>query len=233
MDKVIIFDLDETLGDFSQPGLICDMLNSAGIDVYKDEELFYKLLDECKLWFRPGIYKLLAFLKYCHKNNLIKDVIVFTNNQGPKKWAELIISYLNKKLNYNLITTIVGAYKVNGVHNELLRSSHNKYIDEFIEIAKLNPDSTFCFIDDQIHTGMYDERVKYIHIKGYNASYNANIINKLINKYYDNSIQVSDSLFKYYDMDPTIIKNKQKMARISVVGKQLLFHIKEFILYDN
>ena len=59
--KVIVFDLDETIGNFSHLQTICKCLSQwLGRDLFQDE--FNSLLDLFPEFFRPGIFTILDFL---------------------------------------------------------------------------------------------------------------------------------------------------------------------------
>ena len=109
--KIVVFDLDETLGYFKDVGLFWYALNKYKKKVlYKD---FYYLMELFPQVFRPLIYKILEYLKEEKLNNRCDDVLIYTNNQAPKLWCELIVNYLNKKINYVLITKIINSFEIN------------------------------------------------------------------------------------------------------------------------
>ena len=51
--------------------------------------------------FRPGIFNVFRYLVRIKKKGKLQ-VIIYTNNNGPKYWTELLISYFHHKLKYNL-----------------------------------------------------------------------------------------------------------------------------------
>ena len=87
--KIIVFDLDETLGSFSQLGALWDSLR----DIYGKElskQHFFKIVDLFPRFLRPNILDILQSLVHARKKGQCFSIILYTNNQGPKKWARLM-----------------------------------------------------------------------------------------------------------------------------------------------
>ena len=74
--KVIVFDLDETLGDFNDLELLWN-----GIQMYthqvSDFELFKKLLDLYPEFLRYGIISILEYLYQKKKSKLCKAIYIY------------------------------------------------------------------------------------------------------------------------------------------------------------
>ena len=69
MNKIVVFDLDETLGYFVQFGIfwktLCQYLDNIKIKIkIKKQLLFNALLDLYPEFIRPGILSILYYLKY-------------------------------------------------------------------------------------------------------------------------------------------------------------------------
>ena len=94
INKVVVFDLDETLGYFSQLGLFYD-----GLREYLDKDREFsqtyinELFDLYPEALRPGILQILRYLKIQRENKKCRRVLIYTNNQGPKEWANCIKNY--------------------------------------------------------------------------------------------------------------------------------------------
>jgi len=175
--KIVVFDLDETLGYFSEFGMFWDSLKkyykSQIKDINKndpiefDQKLFNQILDLYPEFTRPNIINILNYLKKKKQDQHCHKLMIYTNNQGPAEWAQNIRLYFEDKLKYKLFDQIIGAFKVNGRHIELCRTTHMKTHKDFISCTKI-PDSTqICFIDDVFHPGMNNDNIYYIHIKPY------------------------------------------------------------------
>ena len=50
---------------------------------------------------------------------------------------------------------------------EICRTTHNKTVEDFLKCTNLNEKTDICFLDDQYHPLMENERVNYINIKPY------------------------------------------------------------------
>lgn len=181
---VIVFDLDETLGHFSQLYIFWNLLNSYLNDCNIEKIHFFKLLDLFPDFLRPNILKLLKNVKRKKQKNICNYVMIYTNNNGPKHWAELIKEYFHHKLKYNLFDKIIGAFKVNGEIIEVCRTSNGKSFSDFLNCTKLPENTQICFLDDQHHENMEHENVVYINIKPY--THNESFI-KMAEKFYNNN----------------------------------------------
>lgn len=160
-NKYVVFDLDETLGYFTEIGIIWNCLKTSYN--ISGQRYFDKLCETFeKEYFRPGIFNALHYL---HKQKA--KVVLYTNNTGELSWLKLIISYLEKRANARgLFIEIVPGYK-NHIRGPYARSSINKTYPEILRCAKLPPDSKVIFFDDQSHQGMRHPNVKYIRVKAY------------------------------------------------------------------
>jgi len=180
INYVMVFDLDETLGHFSQLYvfwlLFTNYINNS------NEMLFFKLLDMFPKFLRPNILNILKNIMQKKEKNICNYVMIYTNNNGPKSWAIMIQNYFHYKLKYHLFDRIIGAFKVNGQIIEVCRTSHGKSMKDLINCTKLPSNSQICFIDDQTHNEMYSENVLYINLKPY--SHNTNFIT-LASRTYD------------------------------------------------
>ena len=112
--KIVVFDLDETLGYFTEFGIFWDSL--AYYLKCKDkytltQDDFNDILDLYPEFLRPNIVNILTYLKEQKKTNCCHKMMIYTNNNGPPEWAHHIISYFEKKINYKLIDQIIAAFK--------------------------------------------------------------------------------------------------------------------------
>ena len=93
--------------------------------------------------------------------------MIYTNNTGPPEWVNSIKNYIHEKMEYNLFDQVIGAYKVNGKHVELCRTTHSKTHSDLVRCSKIPLSTDVCFIDDVYHPGMTRDNVYYINIKAY------------------------------------------------------------------
>lgn len=169
--KYIVFDVDETLGYFSQLGAFMDALSF----YYKDFsgsvfERFNEILDLYPEFIRP---KMIETLKYIHekkRSGKCSGVFIYTNNQGPRLWVQHIAKYFDYKVgnvDSNLFDKIIAAYMVNGKVVEQGRTSQNKTYDDLLRITGISPQAEVCFVDDLNHPDMRHENVLYLNVKPY------------------------------------------------------------------
>ena len=177
--KYIVFDLDETLGCFFQLGTFIDGLESF-YNKKLDQNEFNETLDIFQEFLRPNIVNILNFLIIQRDSKKLSKIYIFTNNQGDKSWSNRIANYFSYKLQKPCFNKIIGAWKVKGLINEPLRTSHNKKITDFHKITQTNSNSQICFIDDLYHPEMDNGRTFYINITPY---YIILPINYMISKY--------------------------------------------------
>ena len=89
----VVFDLDETIGNFVQLGIFWDGLKHY-FNKEVDIKLFFLLLDTFNNYLRPNIITIFKYLKRKKKLNKNIKVLIYTNNQGPREWTEMIKKYI-------------------------------------------------------------------------------------------------------------------------------------------
>jgi len=183
--NVVVFDLDETLGHFVQLGIFCDVLE----EYYKrklTQNEFYEVMNIFPEFLRPNILKILSYLKTKKQKSDCNKVIIYTNNQGPKEWAQKIKNFLEKKLNYKLFDQIIGAYKVRGKIVEPTRTTHDKTARDLLNSANLPDHAKICFIDDLYHPLMEDNNIYYINVDPYTITIPFDI---MAERYYNQTLK--------------------------------------------
>jgi len=196
--KIVVFDLDETLGYFTQYGIFWDSLaNYLKIKNQSDltQKDFNLILDLYPEFLRPNIISILNYLKNKKKTNCCHKILIYTNNSGPREWAHHIISYFEKKINFKLIDQIIAAFKINGKKIELCRTTNNKTHKDLIKCTKIPLDTEICFIDDYFYPEMANDNIYYINIKPYYYDLSfEDMLNRLIK---------SEIGLKFYNSDHT------------------------------
>jgi hypothetical protein len=122
--KIVVIDVDETIGYFVELGIFCDALTTTAWnnDATAQYAHFNHLMDAFPEFMRPNILDLLRFLKLKKDSNECCGVMVYTNNSGPRAWVEHIIGYMESKLGARLFDQIVAAFKINGKIIEMGRT---------------------------------------------------------------------------------------------------------------
>lgn len=231
--KIIVFDLDETLGYFQELSFFIDAIESI-LEQKITKQDFYKLIDEYPEFLRPNILNILDLIKSKkQKDNKIK-VMIYTNNQNPKQWVLNIKDYFNNKLNYNLFDKVIAAFKVNGEKIELCRTSHSKTYSDFIRCTKLPKNISICFIDDQYHPGMIHDNVYYIKVKPYTYTiefddmaeryYKHNNVKGEKNTFINNITRFMNTIEL-----PIYIKNDDELNIDNIVSKTIIQHLNVFL----
>lgn len=167
--KIVVIDVDETLGYFVELGIFCDALTTSAWnnDATAQYAHFNHLMDAFPELLRPNILDLLQFLKMKKESKECCGVMIYTNNRGPREWVEHIIQYIESKLGARLFDQIVAAFKVNGKIIEMGRTTHDKTYEDLLRCTKLPSNVEVCFLDDQMHPQMEHGQVYYINVKPY------------------------------------------------------------------
>lgn len=173
--KIIVFDVDETLGAFFEFSKYCEKSIHTSVITY---EVFRYLLNINPIYLQTNILIVLEYIKVRKDKNC--KVVMFTNNQGPRKWIEYIKTYFNEKLQFELFDKIIYAKKY-----EPKRKEESKCILDFWECTEYPPSSKVLFIDDQKHPYMLCDSVTYIHIPAYRIESNIDISHYLIQYIHD------------------------------------------------
>ena len=238
--KTIIFDLDETLGYFTEFGSFCDCLDTYFKDKSYSNTHFKTLLDLYPEFLRPYIIDILKYITLKKQQNKCYKVMIYTNNNGPKNWVKNISKYFDDTIKYNLFDQIISAFKIKGEPIELSRTTYDKTIDDLFRCTKLPDNIEICFIDDSYHDGMSDERVYYINVKPYRHNLH---IDELIKRYLGSKLSkdisnIHDFVttikheFKIYDYNTNLKLNKEQEID-SIIGKKMYQHIRVFFSDDD
>jgi len=235
--KVVVFDLDETLGYFGELGRFCNVLDDYYKNPNKSYSIFNELMDLYPEFTRPNIMNILKFLIQKKKENKCQAVMIYTNNTGERKWAEHIKGYFEHKLNSKIFEQIIAAFKINGKIVEINRTSHDKSVDDFFRCTRLPSDIEICFVDDIFHPKMSNDNVYYIHVKEYKHMLPANeMLNRFMNSPLSNDVKNKDDFkqFTMFNLKYNVMeKNKHEHDIDIIVSKRMLEHIKEFFDKDE
>ena len=148
--RVVVFDLDETLGSFTEIGMFWDALQHYFHNKLTNND-FYKTVDIFPEILRPNIITILNYLKREKRKQKCQQLLIYTNNQGPKDWSNKIKNYLETRTESNLFDRVVGAFKCDGKQIEPLRTTHEKTYSDLMRCCRLPKGTEVCFLDDQEH----------------------------------------------------------------------------------
>jgi len=244
-DKIVVFDVDETLGYFTQLGIFWDALNvyykNQGDDdnILKSQQnhqdLFNTLVDIYPEFLRVNILAILNYLKRKKEKKKCKHIMIYTNNHASKEWINLIISYFHEKINYKLFDRVIRAFKINGKIIELCRTTNDKTTSDLFNCTKIPHDSLICFLDDVYYSNMVDDNVYYIKLKPY--TYNLpfqQMIQRFVLSKYGKKIpdeQVFNDFMKSF-IDRYnfgyVKKNEKDYELDKIVSKKIMIHLQTF-----
>ncbi len=237
--KIVVFDLDETLGYFTQYGIFYDSITNYVKLKNKptlSEKDFCAILDLYPEFLRPNIVNILTYLKNKKKNNCCHKMMIYTNNTGPRDWARNIINYFEKKIHFKIVDQIIAAFKINGKRVEICRTTQNKTHNDLIKCTKIPIDAEICFMDDCFYPEMSNDNIYYINIKPYyhDLSFEnmlerfkkSNIGNSLIDDQieFDKLMMNNIRLYNY-----TVIEKDEKEYDVDkILGKHIISHLQTF-----
>lgn len=242
MQKIVVFDLDETMGYFTQLGVFCDALDHCIKDNEYSNKNFNQLLDLYSDYLRPNILKLCNYLKKMKKKKKCDQIMIYTNNQGPKIWAENIKNYFNKKMDMIFFDQIIAAFKINGQKIEMCRTSHDKSFNDFINCTKLKENVQLCFLDDRYHEGMDHKNVYYINVKPYTYYYDFSkmismflqskmgekVIEKINKKELDSGLVKYLERYKLSYVNKDVKRAEEEFEIDKLVSKKIMIHLNDF-----
>jgi len=235
--KIVVFDLDETLGHFTELGYFCEGLeNILGIALTNEDMI--TLIDIYPEFLRPNILTILIYLKKLKSRNICDKVMIYTNNQGPSSWSDSIKTYFEDKLNYKLFDRVILAFKIGNRQIEINRTSHDKKVSDFFKCTKLPIDSDICFIDDRYHPEMTGDNVYYIQVKPYEYTlYPDEMIERLFKSKLCKKINDKDvfrrkmtNFMKGYEY---IEKTDEDYEIDKIVSKKIMENLQNFFANDK
>lgn len=232
--KVIVFDLDETLGSFVEMGMFWDALQGyfehklTKQDFYNTVDLFPELL-------RPEIENILKYLKNKKRDNQCRKIMIYTNNMGGRQWVDLIKSYLEQRTKMKLFDQVICAFTFNGKRLEPGRTTEEKTYSDLLRCCKLPTNTEFCFLDDQMHPEMEHDMVYYIKIKPYVHDFPYETMADRFVRSDMGTVIENPNDFKNFitsfmdDYNYTInVKGEIEKEVDRIISKKIMFHLQEF-----
>ena len=237
--KIVVFDLDETLGYFTQYSIFWSCLDKYLLEnnnynlTLKDFSIILDLYPE---FLRPGIMNILNYLKNKKISNCCHKMMIYTNNNGSKSWANFILKYFEEKIKYKLFDQIIAAFKINGKQIEMCRTTHDKTHKDLIRCTKIPLNAEICYLDDVFYPEMSHKNVYYINIKPYTHDLDFDVLverflksdigNKLIQNQENCKKQMMKD-FKLFNFE-ILEKNNEEYEVDKILSKQILSHLHDF-----
>ena len=234
--NIVVFDLDETLGNFVEVGMFWDALeNYYGRKL--SDETFFEILDIFPEFLRPNIVKILKYLMDKKRIGECSKVMIYTNNQGPRSWAQMISAYFDTRTGQKTFDQIIAAFKVHGKVVEICRTSHDKSVEDLIKCTRIPANTEICFLDDQYHPLMEHDQVYYINVKPYTFSMN---FKDMAERYLERSHIHGVEPDQYSDFVSSVVRYMRRYrytvtqkppAEVKVdevISKKIIVHLEEF-----
>jgi len=180
--KVVVFDLDETIGHFEELGRFIDGLsalhenNKFVHSHHKDafdhiaQKHFNEILDLYPEFLRPKILNVFKTLVKFKKRDKHLKVAIYTNNMGARSWTLYIKKYIEDKIGHKLFDKVITGYRPREKGN--CRTTHSKTYKDLIKCMKLPINTPVVFFDDQYHPKMKHNNIHYVHLHPYTRSIN-------------------------------------------------------------
>lgn len=234
--KVLVFDLDETIGSFHEAAIMWKIIES---ELQGD---FNTLMDLYPEFLRYGILQIFDFILNKKRRGKCDKLYLYTNNINSPGFPNLISQYFKYKLKIEneIFDKIIGAFKVNNKIIENNRTTHKKTYSDFINCTMLPENINICFIDDKYYSKMENEKIYYIQP----CPYYHNLTNKEIIERFstspfnseDNMNKINSILnvpfidYKYQEN----MMNVEEMKKIEKrIYKKIMYYVKEFFYITN
>jgi hypothetical protein len=161
--NAIAFDLDETIGSFSDFYSIWARLDPA----IRTQPIFEEILDLYPEFLRVGFFAVLRYIFTKQESGVCLPIYIYTNNQCEDvSWIYKLVDYLEARVfsgkTVKLFARPVFAFKIKGRVVEKNRTTHEKTYKDFVRCSMLSTSNELCFIDDIYHKKMKHPRVYYI-----------------------------------------------------------------------
>jgi hypothetical protein len=228
-EKVIVFDLDETLGYFSDLVSLWYI-----IALKKTQQNFNALLDQYPEFLRYGILTILEYLYHKKHAGQCYKIYLYTNNQYSPEIPRYIAKYFDYKLGIfrdmndlsktHLFDQVICAFKVGNRIVEPCRSTNKKTHSDFIRCTLLPKNTEICFVDDVYHHRMHHHKIYYIQP----AEYYHNLTkNEIINR----ACEFMPDVYKRDYLQYVLFNNYHTRSNNAMnihVSKKIMYYIKEF-----
>jgi hypothetical protein len=161
--NAIAFDLDETIGSFSDFYSIWSRLEPA----MKTQLIFNEIMDLYPEFMRVGILSILRFIQKKQELGQCLPIYIYTNNQcEDTSWIYQLIEYLESRVYLEKVVKLfarpICAFKIKNKIIEPNRTTNEKTYVDFVRCSMLSTSHELCFIDDNYHRKMKHPRVYYI-----------------------------------------------------------------------
>lgn len=256
--KVIVFDLDETIGSFSDLYLLWEVIEKYIHNRSEHRVDFNELLDLYPEFLRHGIITILEFLYHKKRTKECSSIFIYTNNQCKLSSENIEDSWVSKIVNYLTIKTvprthgnqtptlilfdkIIHAFKIGKKIVEVKRTTNDKTHSDFIHCTLLPKTTEICFVDNTYFPLMKKERVYYIQPKSYCHYLNTDDIidrfisspilkNIMLDETYENCIEMNlyDHFLINRRVRPNCTITERQLETDIKISQRLMYYIRNF-----
>lgn len=223
--KVIVLDLDETIGDFTDIVVLWQIVKSQNA---LSQEDFNKLVDIFHEFFRMGIFTILEYLYKKKQSHKCNHVYLYTNNKFSPEFPNMIANYISTKINADppLFDKVICAFKIGNKIIEKDRSENQKTYNDLIKCTMLPKSTEICFLDDYFHKKMNHHKIYYIQPLPYNHNLTP----------YTIASRVCSSMPEWFNDKKTLvellsIKSPDHFFHVdlhSKISQKIMYYLKEF-----
>lgn len=230
--KVVIFDLDETIGSFGDLYTLWKYLHSEkGYPVVEESKRqFHRILDLYPEVFRPGIFAVLEYIYRKIHAGFAYPVHVYTNNQcEAPEWVAMILAYIENRIGIGLFADPICAFKIGGKRVNVRRTSHDKTPADFVKCSLVPRNTEMCFVDDQTHESMQNNKIYYIQPPPYHQPLSRD---EIMNRFYRSALYCEYFAGKGGGIDIQRSMNPVSWPRDvdDKIGRKIMYFVREFFL---
>ena len=234
--KVVVLDLDETLGSFTELDILWHTIEY----ILKDNPIdFFDLFDLFPEFQRVGIMKILEYIYNKKNKGGCYKLYIYTNNQSESFYVKMICDYFTSKICKNkndvLFDQIIYAFKINNQIIQFGRTSHQKSHSDLINCTLIPKNAAICFLDDINFDKMKKERIYYIRPEPYHHQLSPNdILKRFFSSNISNAVSQHKHFFTDYFLSKALHKQpSNKAINHFTVYKKMMYHIKEFFILSS
>ena len=240
--NAIAFDLDETIGSFSDFYSIWARFE----EDMKTQSTFNDLMDLYPEFLRVSIIPILRYIRKKQQSGNCLPIYLYTNNQcEDTSWIYKLISYLEYRVsgiensNNNIFAKPICAFEINGKRIEPERTTKQKTYSDFIKCSMLSTSHQICFLDDVCHKKMKHHRVYYIqpppfiHPLSYQEVVDRFTMSSLFIKLYPNREHYRIDLVNRFVTEdiPRLLSTHR--TEESKIANKMMYYIREFFLITS
>ena len=113
------------------------------------------------------------------------NVLMYTNNIGPKQWAHTVRRVIEGKINYKIFDRTICAWKVGQNVYEQCRTTHEKTYNDLLKCGGIGENDKICFFDDLDHPKLKHKNVDYNELTKYKYYYK---VDKLLGLFFKSKV---------------------------------------------